>query len=310
MDKLVAIEIAKLCNAKSINDNEEYIMFNCPFSEKLHPKGTDRKPSFGLNFVENVFNCFTCGKKGKVDILPFLLIELYGESEAYSQMIDVINNNRVIEFKIPDKNVDKIKPLPFKILQEFEPLDETIKFITPAMAEEHLIFKNSLTTKLFFAILDGNKNLVSILARRIDSGDRYYVTHIKNMQLPDNKPKKAGVWYGMYDNNISKPLVLVEGERDRVLLRKYYDNVWAALGSQITEQMLQTLSKVSNRHIILFFDNDLAGHKAKKEVSKYLRNTHCLRTIRNYKGCKDPAEACEKGIIKDVLSKNNLEVVL
>lgn len=314
-----ALYIAKAFSSNNSNNGiikamNEWIMFSCPFSKYIHKNGTDNNPSFGINWKNNVYNCFSCGKSGSLYTLPFQLehySKLIKDDIDYEWLKKAIVEEPVefFDIKLP-KNKEYI-PIPLDFLENFYSPDFVYKYITPKMFNRHCICTDDTYDRLYFPIFNKNKELISIKVRDITVDKNFYTLKIYNgIELPDNKVKNLGIWYGEHIPLVpTSPLYLVEGERDKILLNERVKNVWASMGSKITKEQLNTLKKADVKEIVLFFDNDEAGIAARKEVIYNVKNLFKVFIIKNYMGCKDPAEAYETGKINSIKAISNFEEV-
>lgn len=121
--------------------------------------------------------------------------------------------------------------------------------------------------------------------------------------LDDSKPKyinsPENVVYSkgrhLFGLNVAKKgdtkrLLIVEGYMDVISLhQRGITNVVAPLGTALTEQQGWLLRKNSEQ-IILSFDSDEAGLKAKLRALEILQNMGCDLRILNVEGAKDPDE--------------------
>lgn len=121
--------------------------------------------------------------------------------------------------------------------------------------------------------------------------------------LDDSKPKyinsPENVVYSkgrhLFGLNVAKKgdtkrLLIVEGYMDVISLhQRGITNVVAPLGTALTEQQGWLLRKNSEQ-IILSFDSDEAGLKAKLRAIEILQNMGCDLRILNVEGAKDPDE--------------------
>lgn len=121
--------------------------------------------------------------------------------------------------------------------------------------------------------------------------------------LDDSKPKyinsPENVVYSkgrhLFGLNVAKKgdtkrLLIVEGYMDVISLhQRGITNVVAPLGTALTEQQGWLLRK-NTEQIILSFDSDEAGLKAKLRALEILQNMGCDLRILNVEGAKDPDE--------------------
>lgn len=89
---LYLLSLAGISNTKDTGDS---IMISCPFSRWTHKNGSDRKPSFGIRYGNDIsiYNCFSCGESGR---LPSLFGKLYERTldeqyKKYKKKQNVLN---------------------------------------------------------------------------------------------------------------------------------------------------------------------------------------------------------------------------
>jgi DNA primase len=71
------------------------------------------------------------------------------------------------------------------------------------------------------------------------------------------------------------------------------------MGASISKEQLKTLEGIRGNPIVLFFDDDDAGHRATQTVIKHLKGVvPNIYRVKNYAGCKDPAEMCDKKVLR------------
>lgn len=280
-------------------------MGSCPFASVTHEKGTDYKPSFGIKIGSpSGYHCFSCGVKGTLFTLPSSLSFVVGGD--YTDLSSYIESHESIEFVIEEEVINKTMPaIPIQIYHQFKRAFSwrgiTEKDIDLWDLRVDIEQKNYL-----FPIFDLMGRLVGIRGRSfVNTRDFKSYSHLS----PINKDAKSfGMWFGMGNPLIpDKMLVLVEGERDAILLRRAgVKNVWASMGASITDSQIVSIKSIPYK-ILLFFDNDKAGKQAMdKVISECSSVVKALFYISDYYGAKDPAEAVEKGIIKKVLSSAKL----
>lgn len=75
--RFVVSRIARSC----IKSRGEWVTATCPFSPYTHSKGADRNASFGISVSHDGssgYNCFSCGERGSLTMLPFKLSQFDG----------------------------------------------------------------------------------------------------------------------------------------------------------------------------------------------------------------------------------------
>lgn len=305
MDKESIILFLKTIGAKRIKVVNNWVMCSCIFSID-HPKGTDNKPSFGISISNpSYYHCFTCNRKGLLyEIQPLLRhYNLDNNGNAY----EIIRNKESFDFKLIEQDVPKIAGIvPYYQYEKYPRPKKSYLNIPIELYEKWDIREDS--EYVFIPIFDKFNRLVEVKIRRKDgnpifeskcclASENFYPDL---QRINGSSAKSSGVWFGgNFINQELNYLILVEGERDTILLSQFFDNVIASMGAIITKPQLSFISQF-DFNFILFFDNDKAGQEAVKTIAKELPYKN-LFVVSNYYQCKDPAEIVEKNLIKKVI---------
>lgn len=305
MDKENIILFLKTLGAKRIKIRNNWIMCSCIFSAD-HPKGTDNKPSFGISISNpSYYHCFTCNKKGLLyEIQPLLR---YYNLDKNGSAYEIIRNKESFDFKLIEQEVPKVTGIvPYYQYEKYPRPKKSYLNIPVELYERWDIREDS--EYVFIPIFDRFSRLVEVKIRRKDGGnicgskcclasDNFYPDL---QRINGSSAKSSGIWFG--SNLINQELnylILVEGERDAILLSQFFDNVIASMGATITKPQLSFLSQFDFK-FILFFDNDRAGKEATSKVIKGLPYKK-LYYVSEYFGFKDPAEVIENKYLEEVV---------
>lgn len=94
-------------------------------------------------------------------------------------------------------------------------------------------------------------------------------------------------------------MILVEGVKDAIKLDSLSYKAVALLGSAVSEEQLNYLSRANSKAIFLMFDNDLAGLKIRQNLIDSFRSRKDFQVLDRIRICsyptKDPADLCLKG---------------
>ncbi len=149
-------------------------------------------------------------------------------------------------------------------------------------------FKN----RLLFPIIDLRGNVLGFSGRRLSEDDpRKYVNTADTLVY-----KKGNEIFGL---NIAKKtkeenLILCEGNVDVIMLHQSgFDNAVAGLGTALTSEQAQLLSRYT-QEILIAYDNDEAGMKATSKAIKLFSQTNAKVKVINLSGGKDPDEIIKK----------------
>ena len=141
--------------------------------------------------------------------------------------------------------------------------------------------------RLMFPICDARGRVIAFGGRVLDDSKPKYI----------NSPENVGYSKGrhLFGLNVAKKgdtkkLLIVEGYMDVISLhQRGITNVVAPLGTALTEQQGWLLRRNAEQ-IILSFDSDEAGLKAKIRALDILQNMGCDIRILQMEGAKDPDE--------------------
>ncbi|RLG67815.1 hypothetical protein DRN93_03860 [archaeon] len=287
-------KLLKMLGCTRIKETRRAVMGNCPFAPYLHEGGRDFRPSFGIFEGKNsYFNCFTCGKSGRLSYLPFLLYQYSGK---YNKFINsFIQANDYSPELPPPKKITETKDNEalHDMLGTFEmPQPKMGLYDNEKNIELWSLRYDPEEKALVFPIFDKDKNLVALKGRVVGKHSFF--------QYNEFPIKQAGIWYGMHIKTKYKKVILVEGERDAILLSYRGIPVWASMGAEVTESQISTLRK-SDKAFILFFDNDKAGRKLRDQIIKKCGVFNDLYAVTDYCHCKDPAQLAERGLLGKAL---------
>ena len=141
--------------------------------------------------------------------------------------------------------------------------------------------------RLMFPICDARGRVIAFGGRVLDDSKPKYINSPENVVY-----SKGRHLFGLNvaKKGDTKKLLIVEGYMDVISLhQRGITNVVASLGTALTEQQGWLLRKNSEQ-IILSFDSDEAGIKAKLRSIEILQNMGCDLRVLQLEGAKDPDE--------------------
>ena len=141
--------------------------------------------------------------------------------------------------------------------------------------------------RLMFPICDARGRVIAFGGRVLDDSKPKYINSPENIVY-----SKGRHLFGLNvaKKGDTKKLLIVEGYMDVISLhQRGITNVVAPLGTALTEQQGWLLRKNSEQ-IILSFDSDDAGIKAKLRSIEILQNMGCDLRVLQLEGAKDPDE--------------------
>ena len=141
--------------------------------------------------------------------------------------------------------------------------------------------------RLMFPICDARGRVIAFGGRVLDDSKPKYINSPENVVY-----SKGRHLFGLNvaKKGDTKKILIVEGYMDVISLhQRGITNVVASLGTALTEQQGWLLRKNSEQ-IILSFDSDEAGIKAKLRSIEILQNMGCDLRVLQLEGAKDPDE--------------------
>ncbi len=145
--------------------------------------------------------------------------------------------------------------------------------------------------RLMFPIIDIRGNVIGFGGRVMDNSTPKYLNSPETLIF--NKRKN------LFAMNVAKKsklgyLILTEGYMDAIALQQYgFDCAVASLGTSLTEEHANLLSKYTNR-VYLTYDADAAGQNATHRAVPMLEKTGIQVRILRIQGAKDPDEFLKK----------------
>jgi DNA primase len=278
------------------------ILTTCPF----HKGGQERKPSFSVNFVKGVFNCFTCHETGDIRWMLHLLgltkEQIANETAVIQPMLE---RNRELH-KLERANAFVYKDpfsadseLPEAILGTYDwepPLPS--KFDRPTMKSMQVGWDRRLE-RVTYPLRDMYGKLAGISggATRPDQIPKYDVYQGGRRDMTGKwVPGHFGPWFDeehpgwrcenhdfLWNYNriwkhlitVSDPsatLYIVEGFKACLwMLQHGYWNTVALMGSYISDRQQKLIHRLGVT-VILMLDNDEAGRRATGRVGDLLWN--------------------------------------
>ena len=182
---------------------------------------------------------------------------------------------------------------------KFDELYQALKkegFDDPEILESGLVNKNDNGTyidryrnRLMFPICDGRGRVIAFGGRVLDDSKPKYINSPENIVFSKGR-NLFGLNVAKKGQDTKKRLLIVEGYMDVISLhQRGITNVVAPLGTALTQQQGWLLRKTSEQ-IILSFDSDDAGLKAKIRAVDILQNMGCDIRVLQMEGAKDPDE--------------------
>ena len=259
------------------------------------------KKRFHLDFNDGnpIYHCFNCSESGsflqlysqlkgvsisqaKKDLYKFnpdsLIQQLsYRKSSKVIKEIEHVDHSYIIEDCVSENRV--IDSIVYKswvnILLDFR----RSRYI-PEQYELFLAYKGDYKGRIIVPIYDENGSMIYFQARRVpDSGIQ---PKYKNPTL-----KKGDVIFNKHKFKRDKSIIITEGLIDAKMIG---DQGTSCLGTEITNNFIGRLHSMTDKKIIIAFDNDKPGNEALNKFmkdNKYSKRVFYFLTPPEYKDCKD-----------------------
>ena len=277
-------ELSSFLNLEKVRIRGNEIHASCPFPENHH-SGKDSHPSFSVNVEKGVYNCFSCESRGTIEELVSKLqgIPVYAALEKLQELgFDRI----AVNLQEPPKEEKRPEILPEALLLYFDEVESDFAEIYEGEIEGLDCF--------IFPIRNMQGKLVGAIARSKEGRFHKMMWHYsKKLYL-----------YGEDKVEREKPIIIVEGVRDAISLRKAgYWNTLALVGMHMSDEQVEKALLLSSEFIV-WLDKDSAGAKGLQTVLKKMENRANMRYVDPWKqlpdDCKDPRDVYEKHGIKKV----------
>jgi len=241
------------------NWDEKNLKGSCPFGH------SDTTPSFIWNVKNNSFHCFSCGKN-------FGILDLYMlQGLTFLSSIEKLFSNTDIKFSFGERELKTERDYKYP---HYTPDDN--RDLVDAYCKSRKISKETLDYcgvkqsggLLMWNFYNENDTLVTVKCRRSRKPEK---TEQKEWYLSnfDNTP----ILYNMNKIDPTQPLIITEGQFDTLsVVEAGYKNVVSVPSGTENLKWIEVCFDWLNNFdkIILFFDNDLPGIKARKEAASRL----------------------------------------
>jgi DNA primase len=299
-----------LLGCREVREHGDWVTGSCPFEAK-HQSGIDNNPSFGIRAGEpSYYNCFSCGSKGTLNSLPTnLFLDLNRDFSEVREFVYHREKPLVSNYQYTE--MPKLEPIPVVDENVFNSkFSETkVKGTWRGVSNETLHTENirydHFRNRVVIPIRNKEGSIIGVKGRATDPKDN--PKYLIYTDLSPTDGKKYGIWYGMHWKMVEgKPLYIVEGEIDAILLKQYQplNNVWACMGVGVSKAQIAELQKQTHT-VIYFLDNDAAGKGLTDLLTRKMKGLVLQYRIPNYFGCKDPGDAVKSGKIQQI-SKGGL----
>lgn len=264
---LSSLGIARSC----IKSRGEWVTATCPFSPYTHSKGADRNASFGISVSpdgSSGYNCFSCGERGSLTMLPFKLSQFDGINRP--ELEEFIRETETpASFPPWELAGKKSKP----VVEPISEIDFDIVF-DPAYRKRIAVdyFKHRQIKRSFMREWDlrwdSYRKRVLFKVKRDGklygaSGRSVLDNPTRRIRIYNHQKSQFLLGEERISNDTSKPVVVIEGlmglgELDTLGLYDYADAV-CIQGSKLSIAQRDRLVEL-DRHIVFMLDPDEAGY--------------------------------------------------
>lgn len=264
--------LAKKFNFRGVDYHhvKDMVFLCCPF----HNNGQERTASANFSLVdkgntrEGDFYCFGCHQGGHISSI---LARLFGDKKLASDWVEEIYGNfkGLVEEKRVSRRIEPKKGEEEKQIFDLDTnayLYETTYYEKRGIPDDlvkrfrlgYLDSENESLRRVYLPVFDKEGNVVFYQTRNI---------HSKSFYLP--KGAKKIIWGA---NEItSTEVVVCESVFNALTCWKFGKQAIALFGTG-DEKEYEQLLELPSRHFILGLDNDEAGRKGMKALSKFLRD--------------------------------------
>lgn len=289
----------------SVSKNGTHWLCRCPLCGDSKKSKSKKRFNLDYNGGNPIFHCWNCGGSGS-------FLEIYSIIKGIS-----INESIKELFKYnPDSLIQRLsKRKKEKIIKEISYenhnwiMDDCITQLTSVkgiLFEKYynallnfyktrkidwkhtlgIAFKGDYKGRIIIPIYDEHNDIIYFQARRIPGSDlfpKYRNPTLEKGEIIHNK--------NLFDKN--KYIIIVEGLIDAFSIG---DQATTCLGSYITDDFIKKLIPLTNKGIIIIFDNDEAGYnslirfmegKRKNPPNKYYKKVKYFLFPKEYNLCDD-----------------------
>ena len=321
MDAPMIVEILEGIDADQIQVHSRNVQCCCFMSRyrKAHRYGVDSRPSMGVSIDPNgtsVVHCFSCRYTGP---LVGAIIDFADKSDQ--DLADVISKAKAFERLDPEALIRSVelsekKEKKKEVIVDESELEKYPKGYHPGILSRGISHETLLAwdtrwdaeyKRVAFPVRNFNKQLVGAVGRTMVQSKIKYFNYFHY--------DKSRYLFGEHMCTRDRPVVVVEGQLDAILLWQYFkDNdvdsdVVAISGSEASKYQLTKIVR-NWEDVILFMDNDFAGWAGQKNIARAIQCKVCLRVMSNPVTDSDPADLILGGYnVKELYEKASMAMV-
>jgi len=281
--------LLELIGASRIRSDHGNVNCACPFAPHLHARGTDRKPSFGVQISPtgpSPFNCLACGIRGRnaSELVEKLQrFKILNDLSSDPDLADAISSEVIVGYmnstqwaedslhaRQQEERLEEETIWPEDNLDGFDPYSDYVR--SRGISEETAITWGVLfdpdDNRVLFPIRNAEGQLVGVTSKYIETGDKINA-------LAYNR---ADYLYGQHLYEEISAVVIVEGQFDALTVHQAGFPVYAILGNTMTENQALFIRNKGIRRVVLLLDGDEGGRTGDVQISKLLQEVFLIPT--------------------------------
>ncbi len=297
LDKLDVTEVLDDCGI-NYSITGQNAMFCCPFHGETNP-------SCGMNIETGLWGCFACEEKGNVISFVAKFDNTSNEIAEAKIRKNFINHNidpnsiesvvnKILENKCDNTKANNIVIPEWTLGQYTKNYDYMYsRGFTKETLDYFKVVYNETNKYQGFPVYNTEGGLVGISGRNTLNQEPRY--------LPLIRFQKAQVVFNLHKVDVSKPVIIVEGEINCIAMYQHgYKNTIAVLGASVAHDQIEILKNSDIKELIIFFDTDPAGEKGTNKLISELWKYMKIKVVEDH--ISDPAEM--KDDVVDTLIAN------
>ena len=288
----------KALNVTQVSKQGEWATCRCVLAPWTHAGGKDNNPSLGIKIAKSNsdtrYNCFTCGGGTSAGEL-LARLNMYSKNDPkpgvtfnFKAAQDVLSGLETQLAPIPDW--EEFKPSEYAEFEEWP--QWFVDSWTPAhysiRALEYLKGRGVTEEDIIHAGLRFDPKKDMVVAPYYNMFGK--LSGARGRSINPDCPKEYRhydytwngvnnnhlVWYGEPELMYEKPIVIVEGQFDKLKVERVYPHVLAMLSSKVTEYKKNKLLYAPG--VVLMTDDDQPGWQARDKLTAFL-SSHSVPVV-------------------------------
>lgn len=252
----------------------------CPWHE-------DRSPSLRVNIDKGVYFCHGCGAKGK--LAKLMDGRAVYTADDLTRLADKLNGMAAPPV------VEELREYPERWITQFNhdkgddywygerSLDNDVQHTWG-------LGYDARTDSATIALRDHEGRLLGVVRRRLDPAAKPKYLYPKGFKASENLFGSWAVPYGA-------DLCFTEGPVDALTLWQLGFPAVALYGAHMSEQQHRIVTQLAPRRVLMFFDDDPAGHACSKQVAETLGGIYPMAAVKHYPGGVKDANGCDHNVL-------------